>query len=198
DFATDLAPMLLVAYITTMLSQDILNAMARIKLISETDALSGAYNMRAFRSLGARECSLARRYNRILSLLMVDSDHLKQMNDTHGHEAGDRLIKHIVGSIRSALRTTDVVARYGGDEFVCLLPETGATGAAIVAERLRYHLERTPVDIGTTSVPSTVSIGIASFPAHGANLETLAKNADRALYTSKAQGRNRVTVFSSE
>jgi diguanylate cyclase (GGDEF)-like protein len=197
DFATDLAPMLLVAYITTMLSQDILNAMARIKLISETDSLTGAYNMRAFNSLAARECSLARRYNRILSLLMVDSDHLKQMNDTHGHEAGDKLIKHIVGSIRSALRTTDVVARYGGDEFVCLLPETGATGAAIVAERLRYHLERTPVDIGTRSVPSTVSIGIASFPAHGATLEVLAKNADRALYSSKAQGRNRVTVFSS-
>jgi diguanylate cyclase (GGDEF)-like protein len=128
---------------------------------------------------------------------MVDSDHLKQMNDTHGHEAGDKLIKHIVGSIRAALRTTDVVARYGGDEFVCLLPETGATGAAIVAERLRYHLERTPVDIGSKSVPSTVSIGIASFPAHGATLEVLAKNADRALYSSKAQGRNRVTVFSS-
>jgi diguanylate cyclase (GGDEF)-like protein len=198
DFATNLAPMLLVAYITTMLSQDILNAMARIKLISETDPLTGAYNMRAFRALGARECSLARRYNRILSLLMVDSDHLKQMNDTHGHEAGDKLIKHIVGSIRSALRTTDVVARYGGDEFVCLLPETGTTGAAIVAERLRHHLERTPVDIGTTSVPSTVSIGIASFPAHGTSLETLAKNADRALYASKTQGRNRVTVFSVE
>jgi diguanylate cyclase (GGDEF)-like protein len=197
DFATDLAPMLLVAYITTMLSQDILNAMARIKLISETDSLTGAYNMRAFNSLAGRECSLARRYNRILSLLMVDSDHLKQMNDTHGHEAGDKLIKHIVGSIRAALRTTDVVARYGGDEFVCLLPETGATGAAIVAERLRYHLERTPVDIGSKSVPSTVSIGIASFPAHGATLEVLAKNADRALYSSKAQGRNRVTVFSS-
>jgi diguanylate cyclase (GGDEF)-like protein len=196
DFATDLAPMLLVAYITTMLSQDILNAMARIKLISETDPLTGTYNMRAFRSLAARECALARRYNRILSLLMVDSDHLKEMNDTHGHQAGDRLIKHIVGSIRSALRTTDIVARYGGDEFVCLLPETGASGAAIVAERLRYYLEKTPVDIGTASVPSTVSIGIASFPAHGANFDSLAKNADRALYASKAQGRNRVTVFS--
>ena len=196
DFATDLAPMLLVAYITTMLSQDILNAMARIKFISETDPLTGAYNMRAFRSLGARECSLARRYNRILSLLMVDSDHLKQMNDTHGHEAGDKLIKHIVLSIRSALRTTDIVARYGGDEFVCLLPETGAAGAAIVAERLRHHLERTPVDIGKTSVPSTVSVGIASLPMHGATLEVLAKNADRALYASKERGRNRVTVFS--
>jgi diguanylate cyclase (GGDEF)-like protein len=196
DLATDLAPMLLVAYITTMLSQDILNAMARIKLISETDSLTGVYNMRAFNSLAARECSLARRYNRILSLLMVDSDHLKQMNDSHGHAAGDRLIKHIVTSIRSALRTTDIVARYGGDEFVCLLPETGAAGAAIVAERLRHHLERTPVDVGSTSVPSTVSIGIASFPAHGATLEALAKNADRALYASKERGRNRVTVFS--
>lgn len=196
DFATDLAPMLLVAYITTMLSQDILGAMARIKLISETDSLTGAYNMRAFRSLAARECSLARRYNRILSLLMVDSDHLKQINDAHGHEAGDKLVKHIVNTIRSTLRTTDVIARYGGDEFVCLLPETGAVGAAIVAERMRQQLSSMPVDIGNASVPSTVSVGIASYPAHGASLESLAKNADRALYESKAQGRNRVTVFS--
>ena len=198
NFAADLAPMLLVAYITTMLSQDILNAMARVRLISETDGMTHAYNMRAFNAIARRECALADRYNRTFSLLMVDSDSLKKVNDTHGHEAGDRLIKHIVGSIRAALRTTDVVARYGGDEFVCLLPETGSTGAAIVAERLRYHLERTPVDLGTASVPSTVSVGIASFPAHGATIEVLAKNADRALYASKERGRNRVTVFSSE
>jgi len=196
DFATDLAPMLLVAYITTMLSQDILNAMARIKLISETDGLTGAYNMRAFNSLARRECGLAKRYNRILSVLMVDSDNLKKMNDAHGHDAGDKLIKHIVDSIRSELRTTDVVARYGGDEFVCLLPETGAAGASVVAERVRRRLADTPVDVGTASIPTTVSVGIAAYPVHGVTLESLARNADRALYASKAQGRNRVTVFS--
>jgi diguanylate cyclase (GGDEF)-like protein len=197
NFATDLAPMLLVAYITTMLSQDILNAMARIKLVSETDALTGAHNMRAFNSIAEREYALAARYNRIFSVLMVDSDNLKKVNDNHGHDAGDRLIKLIVASIRRDLRATDVIARYGGDEFVCLLPETPTEGAAEAAERIRHHIAETPLTSGPDSIPTTVSIGVAAFPEHGASFEAVSKNADRALYASKAQGRNRVTVFSA-
>ena len=198
DFAVDIAPMLLVAYITTMLSQDILNAMAKIKLVSETDELTGAYNMRAFNAIAERECALAERYHRILGLLMVDSDSLKKVNDTHGHEAGDALIRHVVQCIRLELRTTDVVARYGGDEFMCLLPETGASGSAIVAERIRKRIAEVPVTSGALSVPTTVSIGAAAYPEHGQRFEVVAKNADRALYQSKAQGRNRVTVFSPD
>jgi diguanylate cyclase (GGDEF)-like protein len=197
NFATDLAPMLLVAYITTMLSQDILNAMARIKLVSETDALTGAHNMRAFNSIAERECGLAARYNRVFSLLMIDSDSLKKVNDHHGHDAGDRLIKLIVASIKRDLRTTDVVARYGGDEFICLLPETHADGAAEAAERIRHHIAETPLTHGPDSIPTSVSIGVAAYPEHGTTFEMLAKNADRALYSSKAQGRNRVTVYSA-
>jgi diguanylate cyclase (GGDEF)-like protein len=198
DFAVDIAPMLLVAYITTMLSQDILNTMAKIKLISETDELTGAFNMRAFNAIAERECALAERYHRILGLLMVDSDSLKKVNDTHGHEAGDALIRHVVQCIRLELRTTDVVARYGGDEFMCLLPETGAAGTAIVAERIRKRIAEVPVTSGALSVPTTVSIGAAAYPEHGQRFEVVAKNADRALYQSKAQGRNRVTVFSPD
>lgn len=198
DFAVDLAPMLLVAYITTMLSQNILNTMARIKLISETDELTQAYNMRAFNAIAERECALAERYHRILSLLMVDSDNLKKVNDTHGHEAGDHLIRHVVQCLRLELRTTDVVARYGGDEFMCLLPETGAAAAAGVAERIRKRIAEAPIAAGAISIPTSVSIGIAAYPEHGTRLEVIAKNADRALYTSKAQGRNRVTVFSPD
>ncbi len=206
NFAADLAPMLLVAYITTMLSQDILNAMARIKLISETDELTHAYNMRAFNTLARRECALARRYNRTFSLLMVDSDNLKKVNDTHGHEAGDRLIKLVVKCVRDDLRTTDVVARYGGDEFMCLLPETGSEAVAMVAERIRARIERTALEAGSggapaatpAAIPTTVSIGVATYPGDGDDFDRLAKNADRALYASKAQGRNRVTVFAAE
>lgn len=197
DFATGLAPMLLVAYITTMLSQDRLNAMARIKLISETDTLTGAHNMRAFNAIAERECALARRYNRIFSLLMVDSDNLKKVNDAHGHEAGDRLILFLVRSLKNELRSTDLVARYGGDEFVCLLPETGSLPAAQVAERIRKRIAETPLVAGSATVPTSISVGVATYPEHGVKLEQLARNADRALYMSKAQGRNCVTVFSA-
>lgn len=195
NFAADLAPMLLVAYITTMLSQDILNAMSRIRLISETDELTRAYNMRAFNAIARRECALADRYNRTFSLLMVDSDNLKKVNDAHGHEAGDRLIKLVVQCVRDDLRTTDVVARYGGDEFMCLLPEAGSEAAAMVAERVRARIAATALNAGPGAVPTTVSIGVATYPTDGDDFDKLAKNADRALYASKAQGRNRVTVY---
>jgi diguanylate cyclase (GGDEF)-like protein len=202
NFAADLAPMLLVAYITTMLSQDIMNAMARIRLVSETDEMTHAYNMRAFNAIARRECALADRYNRTFSLLMVDSDNLKKVNDTHGHEAGDRLIKLVVKCIRDDLRATDVIARYGGDEFMCLLPETGSEAAAMVAERVRVRIARTALEAGSgegrAAVPTSVSIGVATYPADGDDFDKLAKNADRALYSSKAQGRNRVTVFVAE
>ena len=198
NFAAALAPMLLVAYITTMLSQDIMNAMARIRLIAETDELTHAYNIRAFNSIARRECALADRYNRTFSLLMVDSDSLKKVNDTHGHKAGDRLIKLVVQCIRDDLRTTDVVARYGGDEFICLLPETASEPAAHVAERIRRRIEDTALNAGQESVPTSVSIGVATYPEHGDEFDTLVKSADRALYVSKAQGRNRVTVFAPE
>jgi diguanylate cyclase (GGDEF)-like protein len=196
NFAADIAPMLLVAYITTMLSQDILNAMERIKLISETDELTRVYNMRAFNSIARRECALADRYNRTLSLLMVDSDNLKKVNDTHGHEAGDRLIKLVTRCIRDNLRTTDVVARYGGDEFMCLLAETGSEGAVVVAERIRKRIADTALEAKPQAVATSVSIGVATYREHGDDFETLAKNADHALYAAKAQGRNRVAVFS--
>ena len=194
NFAAALAPMLLVAYITTMLSQDILNAMARIRLISETDAMTHAYNMRAFNAIARRECAVADRYNRVFSVLMVDSDSLKKVNDTHGHGAGDRLIQLVAQCIRSDLRATDVLARYGGDEFMCLLPETGSDGAAVVAERIRKHIADTPLATGRQTVSTSVSIGVATYREHGDDFDAVAKSADRALYAAKEQGRNRVAV----
>lgn len=196
NFAAYLAPMLLVAYITTMLSHDILTAMGRFKLISETDELTGVYNLRAFHSIAEREFALAARHNRIFSMLMIDSDNLKKVNDTHGHEAGDRLIRHVVQCIKTELRTTDLVARYGGDEFICLLPETGAAAAARVAERIRCRIADAPLALEKTNVATSVSVGVTACPDHGVNFGTLVKNADHALYVSKSQGRNRVTIFS--
>jgi len=193
--AAQLAPMVLVAYITTMLSNDILNALARVKLISETDELTGVFNVRAFNALAAQEFRLASRYGRELSLMMIDSDDLKRMNDTHGHDAGDKLIRAVVAGIRASIKSSDIVARYGGDEFVCIFPSAGAGAAAGIGERIRKHIADTPLKIDGEDVPLSVSIGVASFPRHGEQLESVARNADKALYVSKSEGRNRVTVY---
>ncbi len=194
-FALDIAPMLLVAYTTSMLSGDIVNAMSRMRATSDTDALTGLYNMRAFDSFARHELAQASRYNRNFSLMMLDSDHLKQVNDTYGHAAGDRLIQNVAEVTRSVIKSTDVVARYGGDEFVCLLSGADKEAAVQVAERVRKRLSDDPLLIDNDEVAITVSIGIATYPMNGETLDDLAKNADRALYVSKAQGRNRVTVY---
>jgi diguanylate cyclase (GGDEF)-like protein len=128
--------------------------------------------------------------------MMVDADNLKTANDTHGHDVGDQLIRHVASCIADQLRSTDVVARYGGDEFVCLLPHTDGAGAALVAERIRQRVAARTIRAGPTDIATSVSIGIAASPEHGTEFDTLVKNADLALYVSKSQGRNRVVLFS--
>jgi len=194
NFMTQLSPMLLVAYITTMLSADIRSALSRIKVISETDELTGIYNVRAFTALADRMHKQSIRYGHAYSILMVDSDNLKAVNDTYGHESGNRLLKLTVTCIQQGLRETDVFARYGGDEFVLLLPQTKADGAFEVAERIRKAIAHTPLDTRGKQVPTTVSIGIASFPEHGEELAVVMNHADQALYNSKNSGRNRCSV----
>ena len=193
--AAELAPMVLVAYVTSMLSTDILNALARLRLISQTDELTGIYNVRAFNAIAERDLGLAARYGSPISLMMVDADNLKAVNDMHGHDTGDQLIKHVAGCIAAELRGTDVVARYGGDEFICLLPQTDGAGALLVGERIRRRIASRPIRVGDAEVGTSVSVGIAASPEHGTGFETLIKNADRALYVGKSQGRNRVVLF---
>ena len=191
-FLAHMAPVVLVAYITTMFSADIRFGLNRAKLLSETDELTGIYNMRGFAVIATRLFAQAQRYNRAASLLMVDSDNLKQVNDTLGHEAGNRLLRHIVKSMQAQLRFTDVAARYGGDEFVVMLPDTPLRGALEVAERMRRAIEESPFAGEEGRVACTVSIGVATFPDHGRTLDALMSRADRALYKAKSSGRNRV------
>jgi diguanylate cyclase (GGDEF)-like protein len=191
---TQVAPMLLVAYITSMLSADIRRAYSNAKHLSETDDLTGVLNMRAFATFAERVSHQAGRYARPFSVLMIDSDNLKQVNDSLGHEAGNRLLRQIVECIQGQLRQTDIIARYGGDEFVALLPETPSSGAAGVAERIRRNVEMTPLETREQKVPTTVSIGVACYPNHGVDFETVLEKADQAMYASKAGGKNRVTV----
>jgi len=125
---------------------------------------------------------------------MIDSDSLKKINDNFGHEAGNQLLKLTVTCIQQGLRDTDVLARYGGDEFVLMLPQTGADGAFQLAERMRKIIESTPLSAHGSMVTTTVSAGVATFPAHGKNLATVMNCADQALYSSKKGGRNRTCV----
>jgi diguanylate cyclase (GGDEF)-like protein len=198
ELTAQLSPVLLVAYITTMLSADIHYALNKVKLLSETDPLTGLYNLRAFSMIVERAFTQAVRYCRPMSLIMIDSDNLKRVNDGYGHEAGNRLLKQIVSCCHTQLRSTDVLARYGGDEFVVLLPETSAANAREVAERIRRSVESTGLQVRGTIVPTTVSLGVASYPEDGVDLELLFDKADKAMYRSKQEGRNRSTHFSGE
>jgi diguanylate cyclase (GGDEF)-like protein len=129
---------------------------------------------------------------------MIDSDNLKVVNDHHGHEAGNRLLRQLAESIQAELRYTDVPARYGGDEFVVLLPETPAEGAMDVAERMRESMAAKPLVFDGKQVTSTVSIGVASYPADGQTMDAIVARADRALYKAKTTGRNRVVRFTTD
>ena len=195
NYAAQLAPVMLVAYITTMFSADIRYGLHRARLLSETDELTGLFNMRGFVVLANRLFAQAQRYERSASFLMVDSDNLKQVNDQHGHEAGNGLLKHLVKAMQAQLRFTDVAARYGGDEFVVMLPDTPPRGALEVAERIRRAIEETPFAADAGRVSCTVSIGVASYPEDGRSIDALLARADRALYVAKEGGRNKVARF---
>ena len=192
-----LAPMLLVAYITTMFSADIRYGLNRARLLSETDDLTGLYNMRGFSIVVGRLFDQAVRYNRPVSLLMVDSDSLKAVNDAHGHEAGNRLLRLVAKCIETELRHTDVLARYGGDEFVVLLPEAPASRALDVAQRILAAVAATPLEFEGKRIDSSVSIGLASYPDDGRSIDAIQGRADRAMYLAKQQGRNRVVKYTA-
>ena len=193
-----LAPVLLVAYVTTMFSADIRYGLNQAKLMAETDELTGLYNKRGFAIAANRLFAQAQRYKRAATMLMIDSDNLKTVNDTHGHQAGDRLLKTLARCIQAELRYTDVPARMGGDEFVVLLPETPTKGAIDVAERIRDAVANSTSSADGGRITSTVSIGVASFPEDGGSIDSVLARADRAMYQAKQTGRNRVVRFQPE
>lgn len=190
-----LAPMLLVAYITTMFSADIRYGLNQARLLSETDELTGLYNMRGFSIVVDRLFGQAVRYKRPASMLMIDSDDLKSVNDKNGHEAGNRLLKLVAKCIESELRHTDVLARYGGDEFIVLLPETTAERAIEVAQRIRQTVSASPLQFEGQRIETSVSIGLACYPEDGRSIDAIQARADRAMYMAKEQGRNQVIRF---
>ncbi len=159
--------------------------------LASTDGLTGLKNHRVFKELLAREFGRALRYDKPLSLILLDVDHFKTFNDTFGHPEGDAVLKRVAAILRETGRMTDFTARYGGEEFAILLPETAAEGADVIAERIRQAVER---DLWEKR-KITVSIGVSSFHDGVADGAALLDAADKALYISKKQGRNRVTHY---
>jgi diguanylate cyclase (GGDEF)-like protein len=168
-----------------------------LQTLSITDSLTGLSNRKHFTEVLENEVTRAARSQRGFSLAMIDADHFKEYNDTLGHQAGDALLKVIGDILRESLRSMDYASRYGGDEFLVLLPEVRIDGAVEVAERIREKVTEARLRRGTESAAVTVSIGVASFPEHGETPEAIIAGADGALYHAKRKGRNRVVVAES-
>ena len=167
--------------------------------LATTDPLTGVYNRRTFKELAEPLLSRARRARTAVSLLLLDIDHFKSVNDTHGHLAGDEVLARFSALVRSCLRKEDLLARYGGEEFVVLLPGTAQADAAGLAERIRKQVESTRLHTGKDDVRVTVSVGVAGEKGELLpSLDGILGRADQALYAAKAQGRNRVMVTKGE
>ncbi len=167
-----------------------------LEALATTDYLTGLANHRDFQENLKSEMSRAERYTRPLSLLMVDIDHFKHINDQHGHQAGDEALRVLAGVIRGDIRDSDLAARYGGEEFAIILPETGGQEARLAAERLRAAVERHSFPVNhIKSVRLTVSVGVAEFPTDSAHAEGLVMAADVALLRAKQISRNRVCAY---
>jgi two-component system cell cycle response regulator len=158
--------------------------------LSVTDALTGAGNFRHLSTTLAREVERATRFGRPLSIVMLDLDHFKAVNDSHGHAFGDGVLREFARRLQDCLREVDTVARYGGEEFAVVLPETGSDGAAAVTARIVAAVRARPFTVGAASQAVTVSAGVASFPDHGRTASEILRAADAALYVAKAAGRD--------
>lgn len=165
---------------------------AEVQLQSITDGLTGLFNRRQVFVLAEREFQRARRFNRSLSALMLDIDHFKLVNDIYGHAAGDQVIAEVATRLRASTRNIDIPGRYGGEEFVLLLPETELPGAVLLAERLRQRVAAHSVATVGGPLEITVSLGVATSSGEVADVNALINQADANLYAAKKAGRNRV------
>jgi diguanylate cyclase (GGDEF)-like protein len=178
------------------LAEDLRRANAELANLATTDALTGLPNRRAFTEALARDLARAARAGTPLSLIMVDVDHFKSVNDTYGHQSGDLVLAKVAQVMRSCMRTGDVPARFGGEEFIAVLPGAVKEGAKVVADRIRIALESTDIACAGTTIRVTASFGVAMVRGPGCRdgADRLVAGADAALYEAKRSGRNRVVM----
>ena len=187
-------------YLLEMLASYAAVALTNSRLFNEvqrlavTDPLTDLYNRRELFELGEREVRRSKRLKRALSLILLDLDDFKLVNDRFGHDVGDRVLVHLAGVLQKSIREIDTLARYGGEEFVILLPETNIKSATIIAERIRKLVNETFVLVGDYQVKVTASIGVTCISADTMDLTEMISVADSAMYTAKNSGRNRVAV----
>jgi diguanylate cyclase (GGDEF)-like protein len=167
---------------------------SRMQRLAITDSVTNLYNRRGFYELARREIERARRFGHSLSVIMMDLDQLKSVNDTYGHAVGDQVLRALADRLSQHVREFDILCRYGGDEFALLLPETDLFMASSVAERLRASIADEPINTDGGPVPITISLGVTKATPNISNLEELLKSADRALYAAKQGGRNRLEI----
>jgi diguanylate cyclase (GGDEF)-like protein len=166
------------------------------QLLASTDLLTGSLNRRRFLEVAQRELQRARRGDHGMALLLLDIDDFKHVNDRHGHEAGDIVLKRVAGLCEAALRPGDHFARWGGEEFVALLSDIGMDDAVVVANRMRNDIATAPIVLGSTGVPLTVSVGVVSNGHAIETLDLLIARADQAMYAAKRAGKNTTAVAS--
>lgn len=165
----------------------------RTEALALTDELTGLYNFRFLKAALKREMERAARYGQVFSIIMSDVDHLKRYNDVHGHLGGSELLRQLAAIISKSSRAIDLVAKYGGDEFMVILPQTRLEGSIAMADRIRRAVAETAFPHCKPG-EMTISVGVASFPQHGENVEMLVGAADAALFRAKRQSRNCVVA----
>ena len=169
-------------------------ALDELALMSRIDGLTQIYNRRHWQDSLEQEYAKARRHNKVLTLIMFDLDHFKLLNDTYGHQGGDKVLIDVSKNVKALLRIGDVFGRYGGEEFAIVLPETNEQGAMELAERICQAIANTPLNFQQKVINISVSIGVSSLNEDDGSYEDLIANADLALYQAKAKGRNQVCL----
>jgi diguanylate cyclase (GGDEF)-like protein len=169
----------------------------KLKKLTELDDLTGAYNRRFFLQCMKNETEIARRRSQDLSLIILDADYFKKINDKHGHAQGDRALQHLSRTISRHLRSGNIFARIGGEEFAILCPSTGQQEALDLAERLCQLVATTPLDLDQDRIALTISLGVTALRDSDTRIEQLLIRADQALYTAKHNGRNQACCYSA-